>query len=721
MPRLAQHLIALFVCVSSAAPAALAADPQSPADAKSTPTFIYGGRDAFPPYEYLDKSGRATGFNVELVREIGRIAGVRVGIRLGPLRTIMRSLEKGEVDFMSMAYSDARADRYSWLERTWTHGQALVFRAGRANYPSELDDLDEEVVAIEEGSLMHELLRDLPEVRRPVLLLTPNQKEALRLVARGDASATAGNWLTLQTAADDLDASRLVFNTTKALSYHFVTRRGLERRLAWLAPALATARGSGVFDRLVERHLVVVPTEQALRRYAGYGVMALGSLVAIALGFVVWNRSLRKQVRARHAAAERTMRLQTITAALAEAMTPTGVAAVVVEQGAAGVGAQAGIVSVLSADERKLHILKASGYAPAALEPMRDLPMGSPVPVARAAVGRTPVLIRDPAPDHCGGVEPLAGVARAVAAVPMLVGGRSLGAICFAFTSPQVFGQDDEAMLMAIARQAGLAFERARLYEAERVARAEAEAASRAKDEFLATLSHELRTPLNAILGWSHMLRTGVLDEEKAGRALETIERNARVQMQLIGDLLDISRTVMGNLQLDVQPVNVLSSIEAALEAVRPAAHAKGILLRSALPRGRVLVDGDPARLQQIFWNLLSNAIKFTPAGGRVEVQASAGVRNVTVRVRDTGVGIPREGLPHIFDRFYQGDASTTRAHGGLGLGLAIVRHLVELHGGVVHADSAGPGMGCVFTVTLPVPARQASAPAQVVSASRRP
>jgi PAS domain S-box-containing protein len=233
----------------------------------------------------------------------------------------------------------------------------------------------------------------------------------------------------------------------------------------------------------------------------------------------------------------------------------------------------------------------------------------------------------------------------------------------------------------------------------------EAEAASRAKDQFLATLSHELRTPLNAVVGWAHMLRSGKLDEPATARAIETIDRNARAQSQLISDILDISRIVSGKLRLNVRPVDLTPVVEAALDTVRPSAEAKGIRLQAILDPAAGPVSGDADRLQQVIWNLLANAIKFTPAGGRVLVRVERADDLARIVVSDSGTGIAREFLPHVFERFRQADGSTTRRHGGLGLGLAIVRHIVEVHGGTVSADSAGAGQGATFTVEIPISA----------------
>jgi PAS domain S-box-containing protein len=245
--------------------------------------------------------------------------------------------------------------------------------------------------------------------------------------------------------------------------------------------------------------------------------------------------------------------------------------------------------------------------------------------------------------------------------------------------------------------------EREQLLRNEHAARAEAEAANRTKDEFLALLSHELRTPLVAILGWATtLMATPQPDEALTARALETIKRNARLQTRIIEDMLDVSRIVTGKLQLDIRPVDLPSIIEAAIATVQPTADTKGVRLQLTLDSAIGPVSGDPHRLQQVVWNLLSNAIKFTPSGGLVEIRLKESGSKAEITVSDTGEGIPTEFLPHIFDRFRQANSSTTRKHGGLGLGLAIVRHLVELQGGTVAAYSAGEDRGSLFTITLP-------------------
>jgi PAS domain S-box-containing protein len=249
------------------------------------------------------------------------------------------------------------------------------------------------------------------------------------------------------------------------------------------------------------------------------------------------------------------------------------------------------------------------------------------------------------------------------------------------------------------------AFERIRqvLLEREQEAHAEAEALSRSKDQFLATLSHELRTPLNAIYGWARMLDAGQLDAKSTRRATQAILRNAAVQVQLIEDLFDVSRVITGNMRLDVQPLNVSTMLEAALDTVRPAATTKRIRLESVLDPRAGPIMGDPGRLQQVAWNLLMNAVKFTPNGGRVQLHLRRANSHIEIAVSDTGEGIAPDQLPRLFERFRQADSGPTRRHTGLGIGLALVRHLVELHGGTVTAESAGLGRGATFTVKLPM------------------
>ena len=245
--------------------------------------------------------------------------------------------------------------------------------------------------------------------------------------------------------------------------------------------------------------------------------------------------------------------------------------------------------------------------------------------------------------------------------------------------------------------------QRERSLEAERAGRVEAERLGRLKDEFLATISHELRTPLNAILGWTQLLKRQPASAEDVVRAVDIIERNARAQAHLVDDLLDMSRAISGQIRVELAPLNLCDVVRSAVVAMEPAARAQQIELRTSLPDAGIRVSADPARFQQIVWNLLTNAIKFTPAGGRVEVSAAVEDHRALLRVADTGIGMSPEFLPHVFDPFRQEDASTTRRHAGVGLGLSIVKELVELHGGRVWVERSAPGEGSTFAVSLPL------------------
>ncbi len=286
---------------------------------------------------------------------------------------------------------------------------------------------------------------------------------------------------------------------------------------------------------------------------------------------------------------------------------------------------------------------------------------------------------------------------RSYLAVPVKgVDGAVLGGLFFGHSRVGMFTEQHERLAVGTAAWASVALENARLY-------GEARDANRTKDDFLAVLSHELRTPLNAILGYSRLLRGGMLTGEHMDRALETVERNSRWLTQIVEDVLDVSRIVSGKIRLEVQPVDVSSVIEYAVLTIQPAADARGVNVQTIIDPRVGPVSGDPDRLQQVIWNLLSNAVKFTNKGDRVEIRLERVNSHLEIVVSDTGAGIRKDFLPFVFERFRQADAGPARKAGGLGLGLSIVRHLVEMHGGSVHADSAGPGQGSTFTVRLPI------------------
>jgi PAS domain S-box-containing protein len=311
---------------------------------------------------------------------------------------------------------------------------------------------------------------------------------------------------------------------------------------------------------------------------------------------------------------------------------------------------------------------------------------------------------RDPRVDREDGLIELEGLV-ATMIVPIMVEGRVEGLLYVHRRAPSPFTDRSETILRLLAEYASIAIHNKRLLAHEHQMRAEAEGASRMKDEFLATISHELRSPLQPLLNWAYLLRSPNLDPASAERALDAIERSTKTLGQLIEDLLDVSRIVTGKLRLQARPVRLAGTIRSAIEAVEPAALAKAVVLEARIDPDLPAVLGDPDRLQQVLWNLFSNGIKFTPRGGRVTVTVSGRADEVLITVADTGAGIKPEFLPHVFERFRQAESSTNRAYGGLGLGLAIVRHLVELHGGSVSVASEGEGRGATFTVRLPVAA----------------
>ncbi|MEH1916545.1 AAA family ATPase [Nostoc sp.] len=405
-------------------------------------------------------------------------------------------------------------------------------------------------------------------------------------------------------------------------------------------------------------------------------------------------------------ALERIARLQSITAALSESLTPAQVSEVIVEQSMAALKASSALVALLNENKTELEIVRAVGYNQDLLDAWRYFPIDSPSPLAEAVRTGQPAW----AESRQNRIARYPHLAKAYAqydidawiSIPLMVEGSAVGGITLGFIQLQELSGEDQAFILAVAQQCAQAIARAHLYEAERTARSAAESANRIKDEFLAVLSHELRTPLNPILGWAKLMRSRKLDQATSDRALETIERNAKLQTQLIEDLLDVSRILQGKLNLNFGRINLVSVIEAAIETVRLSAEAKSIQIQTSLESGVGEVLGDANRLQQVIWNILSNAIKFTPIGGQVKIKLEQVSSQLQICVTDTGKGIAPEFLPYVFDYFRQADGATTRKFGGLGLGLAIVRHLVELHGGTVQAESLGDGQGATFTVRLP-------------------
>jgi signal transduction histidine kinase len=290
---------------------------------------------------------------------------------------------------------------------------------------------------------------------------------------------------------------------------------------------------------------------------------------------------------------------------------------------------------------------------------------------------------------------------KSLAGVPLRVSGELVGVLHVGSVVHRRFGSDDLHLLSLVAERIALAIERARLHDAERRSKAEAERANRLKDEFLAVLSHELRTPLTSILGWAHVLKSREIRPERTGHAVQAIERGAQAAANLVNSLLDLSRIISGQLHLEMRPLDLVSTITAAVDTIRPVAEAKSLTVEVIVPPTPIILTGDANRLEQVVLNLLSNAVKFTPDHGRIQVRLRQVESSAEIEVNDTGRGIRPEFLPHVFDRFVQAESSESRV--GIGLGLAIVRELVQGHGGNIHAASAGEGQGSTFTVRLPL------------------
>jgi PAS domain S-box-containing protein len=477
--------------------------------------------------------------------------------------------------------------------------------------------------------------------------------------------------------------------------------RGLNLKSCIIAPLKARGRVLGSISFVFS---------ESNRRYSTMD-LTLAEDLARRAGIAIDNARLyqeAQQVRqAAEIAADRTARLQTVTAALSESLTPLQVADVIVEQGMAVLEATSGLVALVTEDGKELEIVKAVGYHTDLVESWQRFSINADAPLAEAVRTGEPIWLETVA-SRVARYPHLADIYsrydfQSWMSLPLVSEGRRVGGIGLNFKHFKQLSTDDREFILTISRLCGQAISRTQLYEAEHKARADAERANRVKDEFLAVLSHELRSPLNPILGWTKLLRNNKLEPTQANRALETIERNGKLLAQLIEDLLDISRMLRGKLSLNTASVDLVAVIQEAIETVQLAAAAKSIHIQTVLQPTEKTVLGDANRLQQVVWNLLSNAIKFTPEGGWVEVKLEAIANQMQIQVTDNGKGIQPDFLPHVFEYFRQADSSTTRRFGGLGLGLAIVHQIVELHGGTVRAESAGEGLGARFTVLLPV------------------
>lgn len=489
-----------------------------------------------------------------------------------------------------------------------------------------------------------------------------------------------------------------------------VTRRGHTFASPALSVLVAGRDGSDLRPAVLD---VVITPLRAPDSEEVLGAM----LVARPLHDAASGRSLllareRNARRIAEAHARRLARLQSTTAALADAITVEDIGEVITGNVVGAFGRCRAVVFATRDGEPQLHLVASSDLSDEQRRALGHVPLDASVPAAFAArtggelflESREEFLALFPAPFASPDIH---ASTQAVACAPLRRHREVVGALGMRFEQPRRFSSEDRAFFRSLADLCGEAMHRAALYEAERRAKEEALAASRVKDEFLATLSHELRTPLQSILGWARLLRTD-LDAKATAKAVESIDRSAKTQARLIAEILDASRVVSGRMHVDKRAIRLRDVVANALDTLRPEMEAKGLELDATFEDVPEVFFGDAGRLQQVVLNLVTNALKFTRPGGRIEVSLRGG-DPVELRVRDDGAGIPLDFLPFVFERFRQAKGGTTRAHGGLGLGLAIVRHIVELHGGTVTAESEGEGKGATFTVRLP--AREGAPP----------
>jgi len=422
------------------------------------------------------------------------------------------------------------------------------------------------------------------------------------------------------------------------------------------------------------------------------------------------ERALRTSETQHRALAARTARLHELTAALSEAVTIEAVARAVVDHGKIVAGASDAEVLLLAADGSHFEMLSSEDREAQRITAEPGLLLTAAVET------RQPVFIGSFAEwqeTYWRSAAMAADRGHASSAVlPLLVESKAIGVLAFQFSAPVNFEESYQAVLISVAHHCAQALDRARLYESAEQARTLAETANRHKDEFLSMVSHELRTPLNAILGWASMLEEGILEPAVTARAVRSIHTNATRQSKLVEELLDVSRILSGRTKLDSEPVDISLLLSGVAESVLPLAASNGVELRMELIPS-VLVAGDLRRLEQVFLNLLTNALKFTPSGGLITVTGRVDGDTAEVSVTDTGMGIDQDFLPYVFDRFRQADSTTTRAAGGLGLGLSIARHIIEAHKGTITAQSPGTGKGATFTVRIPAEPERRTAPVQ--------
>ena len=677
-------------CALPGATAVLAADPEPPALA-STPAapastaprpLVYAGSSTFGPWEHLDEHGRPDGFNVALIRALSRHTGRPIEVRLTAWAQVLGGLDSGAVDLAAVGASDARRARYDYLSLIWTLQQSVIGRPDRSTpLPERLTDLAREVVVVEQGSLMHELMVELPEVNRPLLVLAPNQHDGLRMLLDGNASLILGNALVLRRAARVLDARELPSREIKAAGYHFVTGRGRAPEFDWLEPALAQLKENGTFARAFEQYLT---PEAPPARVSPWTLVLLVALALAGLvGALAWYRRVRRmvasKVQAEALSARRRREAEDALRATERQIQQLvhSVKAIVWRRDVA-----TGRYSFVSQEAEQL-----LGYPATSWTDEPDFVSRIRHPDDDEWVRRYSQRATAERRDHTMEYRVQTQDGR-------LVWLRDIVSV--------IVEQGEPRELIGVMIDIS---EYKAAEEALEAAHAQALAATRAKSEFLASMSHEIRTPMNAVIGITDLLLDSPLSPEQHS-LVETVRSSGDVLLNVINDILDFSKVESGKLEFEriAFDPEALADDVARLMGERATAKGLDLTCRIAADVPRNLV-GDPGRLRQVLLNLVGNAIKFTETGDvAIRVTApsiSDGLAHLRVEVSDTGIGIAPEAQARLFDAFTQADASTTRRYGGTGLGLAISKRIIELLGGAIGIDSR-IGEGTTFWFTIP-------------------
>ena len=677
-PGLAIVLVAALAGLAGAQPTRGAATAPPPFQAR---VLKYGGDSDFPPYEYLDSHGRPQGFNVELARLLARELGVPLELHLWPWREALARFEAGDVDLVSLAYSDRRASRFELVWQTWTLHQSLVFRAGRKAYPSGFENLARETIAVEERSLVAELLRQLPERQRPAIVPVTSQLEALMRLANGRATGVGGNDLTLRHAAAALGLDDLVVVPVKTVSYHLAARRDGRVDPAAVVAALQRLAGKGEIDRLVEEHLSR-PSRQSTWRDQMLPIAGTATVMLLVVaGFWLWTRQLRTQVASRTEELERSL-LEVKRSgrgrerALDALQTSESRYRSLIQNMLGGlivVNDKARIVLVNPSAERLF------GYDTGELVG-KSLEVLVPAPTAQEA--------RDALRRAYG---------QALWRITEWEGKRKDGSV-FPF----------ELSMFEFEGPSG------KLYAGNLVDISDRREISRMKDEFVSVVSHELRTPLTSMKASMQLLLADgdAMTHDEAQELLTVALNNTERLVRIINDMLDVAKIEAGRLELKRRASAPADLVQQAVLNVEHLARSTSINLGTAVAPVLPQVMADPDRLVQALVNLLSNALKFAPPQSTVTVGAESPLQG-TLRfwVHDSGKGIPPDQLSRLFHKFQQLDSSDARRVPGTGLGLAITKALVEQHGGRVGVSST-PGAGTTFYFTVPCAAAGAVVPA---------